>query len=198
MAAALRCGDIIITVFVPSLVACRRSYGGAGLPRGRVLAVCGAQRSLGEPPHPCSRSLSLHLTPQPPQKLEAAGFHTRGDLENIGPVDLARGASQMPPLAPRLLTPRHAAEAELTHEEALGVLRETNSRLVAQAAALPGALTAPALSRALFLSHARPPYRSAHHGAGVAPGGACAAPHRDSVRGAGHAPGRWRGSGRNH
>ena len=25
------------------------------------------------------------------QKLEAAGFGTRGDLENIGPVDLARG-----------------------------------------------------------------------------------------------------------
>jgi hypothetical protein len=27
-----------------------------------------------------------------PQKLEAAGFMTRGDLENIGPIDLARGA----------------------------------------------------------------------------------------------------------
>ena len=26
------------------------------------------------------------------QRLEAAGFYNRGDLENIGPVDLARGA----------------------------------------------------------------------------------------------------------
>ena len=30
------------------------------------------------------------------QKLEAAGFGTRGDLENIGPVDLARGAPARP------------------------------------------------------------------------------------------------------
>jgi hypothetical protein len=31
-------------------------------------------------------------SPVAPQKLEAAGFMTRGDLENIGPIDLARGA----------------------------------------------------------------------------------------------------------
>ena len=38
------------------------------------------------------RCLGLPLPFVRPQKLEAAGFGTRGDLENIGPVDRARGA----------------------------------------------------------------------------------------------------------
>lgn len=38
---------------------------------------------------PCAR---LTRSSPAPQKLEAAGFGTRGDLENIGPIDLARGA----------------------------------------------------------------------------------------------------------
>jgi hypothetical protein len=94
-----------------------------------------------------------------PQKLEAAGFMTRGDLENIGPIDLARGACAAPEAAAltrrpwqsrvhvcmsakRLyapVLPRHA-EAELTHEEALSVLRESSSRFVAQGSTMPGAL----------------------------------------------------------
>ena len=93
------------------------------------------------------------------QKLEEAGFHTRGDLEHIGPVDLARGASTAVAVAhmSRPATPgvllvhldlRRAApvtEADLTHEEALSVLRESGSRFVTQSAVLPGAHAAPLL-----------------------------------------------------
>lgn len=61
---------------------------------------------------------SLPVSPCVRARVEAAGFATRGDLENIGPVDLAR-------------------EVGLTHEEALCVLKAAGARSVAPDPRLP-------------------------------------------------------------
>lgn len=84
---------------------------------------------------------TLPLAPSVRAKLEAAGFTSRGDLENIGPIDLARGAFPADRREAFVWALSHTcAEAELTHEEALSVLQESSRLYAPGASALPGAL----------------------------------------------------------
>lgn len=137
------------------------------------------------------------LQPRRPGEHRAGGPGTRCSAHTRSAV--SRPWLSLTPCFPPTRVAHTLPEAELTHDEALAVLRECGSGWLGdRREGTGGACGLPVVLAGCFVELLTPATRSAHVGAGPAGPGAQSAVYQDPVPGAGRPAGRRRGARRNH